>query len=377
MNAENSAVIDLSWIGGENRTNAQFDDMINNLRLLGNTGYERSMRRGIASKMLAPNSSSLQDLYLLERLFEFETLLIDESALNSCGMTIPSELNDYLKPVTPSREVYILTATELHERMSEIPKRERMLLGDFDYLPKTRYFDKLWKDTNEFPSAIAESNNSNDWIRAVFYLAFANQLGSNLLLSGQKSQYLSTISNICTDSQHEVVRRIFDAAFTEELKEHYPDEESMWSIYANQTPPIIEYVISKSVESDTSALDILDSLRQSREAVEYRDLLSQLRNYSQGTRSDRVEAMKISKSLSKVAKVWAGTLDMGNYIDYVPRTLKLKKLPLIGNILELAELDEVKLKDYLLSSPPGYLVFCASWYGKDFKFGESEGLLAK
>ena len=369
----NDAIIDLRWLNAfeEKSSTHSFIDC---LEMIGDASKPKIIRRQIAANLLKPSfSPGTEEMYLLERLFEFDHLLIDSAAFEASNIRIPYPLDEYFKRIEPTLDVYNDTAKTLKSQVAATPVETRNKLGMKDFCAKNGYHDAMWKHLRNMPSWIADSQNSNDWIRAIFYLIFADTLGVTPLMSGTKAKYLNTIGQLCLESQHDIVSKIFDGAINDEFERYHPNPESIWTQYTSTTPPIMEHILSEAVTNNRPAMEVFTELREDPRAKQYRKLMIEMRHYCQGTRGSRVELLRITKALSTVAEVWATTLDFKLQISYVPRRICLKKIPLVGQLLELASMDTLEIRDYLLNSPPGYLMFASSWYINQFPFGESEG----
>ena len=130
------------------------------------------------------------------------------------------------------------------------------------------------------------------------------------------------------------------------------------------TPPVAELIVRKCLSENHTLDEATMELRASSEVQSYRELLAEIEGALKRGRTGRLEAGKAIRALSNLALVWGESFDPSLNITRQKRTINFKHLPLIGKLLETANMSQVDLKDYILSSPPGYLAFISSWYEK-------------
>lgn len=372
-----SALLDQGWF----RDYSSSDDwqrLLVFLHQLGNPSLKPDARRMKRRHLFNPTSNAAprqSGFYLLERAFEFERLFVDKEALRLRGEEIPDEFRDFIIPLTPDLETYNRSAEMVREEINRTPQSLKNELYELGFWPKTEYFDRVFNSKGSIPASIAESEPHNDWTRAMFYLAFSEAIGVTPLLSGTKARFAQDLGARMLESQHDHVRRIFDKAFQEKWRSISEPGASAWDLWSQDAPPILEYITNQAINTDRSAYDLFMDLRGSKPAQDYRRLLGHLRECFSNGRAAQFEAIKVCNELSKVAKAWSSTLDLGAQVNYVPRKLKLRCIPVIGKILEFLQMDKLPIKDKILGSPPGYLVFCSTWYSEsfDYEFGRSDG----
>ena len=83
----------------------------------------------------------------------------------------------------------------------------------------------------------------------------------------------------------------------------------------------------------------------------------------QSGRPGLVRATKAVRQIKDLATLWNKSLDDFNLgVTHIKRKLDLSVLPLVGELLKLADMKDVEVKDWLLSHQPGYLAFISRWY---------------
>ena len=368
----NSALIDLSWFGTNNpSTSSTWESTLRLLEFLGDRSVEKQTRHHLVQDQLA--NKDCRDLYLLERLFEFDRIMIDGVAYNrNLSFRIPSELDYYFEIAQPDVSIYENAASDLRANASLLPSDIKERLQRMDWWEKTSYHDGIWGTIEQIPSGFADSTATNDWMRAFFYLSFSKAIDATPLLSGSKAKMVNSISKTIVGSQHQLVTRIINDSFSRGLTKNH----NVWDIAEITSPPIIDYVLHEAIERDISALDLMEEVRASNEAVSYRNLLKMLRETSQKAQYSADSGLHVALILEQIAEVahrWGAFLDKREGIDYTRRTLKLSKVPAIGKWLELGGMDKHEIKDLLIDEVPGYLVFCSTWYKPNFDFGASHG----
>ena len=374
-----SALLDQGWF----RDYSSLDDwkrLLQFLHKLGDPSIDRDTRRMRQQHLFDAASKGApcqSGFYLLERAFEFEHLYVDKEALRLRGVEIPAEFRDFIIPLAPDLDIYNRAAATVHKEISQIPQAQRNELYELGLWPKTEYFDRLFESMASIPPSIAQSEPHHDWTRAFFYLAFAEAIGVTPLLSGTKARFVTELGACMLRSQHLHVQKMFDEAFLDEWRIISGTGSNAWELWTQNVPPILEHITNQAIKLDTSAYNLFVDLRNSHPARDYRNLLRDLRECFSNGRAGLIEAHQVCRGLHKVAKAWSSTLDVGAQVKYVPRELKFKLIPVIGRLLEFANMDVVTVKDKILESPPGFLVFCSSWYSDalDYEFGRSDGPL--
>lgn len=363
-----SALLDQGWFRDYNGLD-DWQRLLNFLHKLGDPSIDRDTRRvkqqhlfNAASKG-APNQSGF---YLLERAFEFENLFVDKEALRLRGNEIPNEFRNFIVPLSPDLDTYNRAAATVQKEISRTPQAQRNELNELGLWPKTEYFDRLFTSQENVPTSIAQSEPHHDWTRAFFYLAFAEAIGVTPLLSGTKARFVTELGACMLKSQHDQVQKIFDDAFLEQWRTISEPGSNVWDLWSKNVPPILEHITNRAIKLDTSAYNVFMDLRDSPSARDYRNLLWKLRECVSNGRAGLIEANKVYRDLHKVAKAWSSTLDVGSEVKHVHRTLRLRCIPIIGRLLELFNMDEAMIKDKILDTPPGFLVFCSSWYSDPF-----------
>lgn len=317
-------------------------------------------------------STSLQNrLAFLEQLVVTDFIAIDQIALERDFIQLPRGLESCFRPFRPSEATYRLAENQVRKVKNEF-RNTPYMLGDIFNLTNRLSEDPFWSHTEKryhdllvrestvsrftCPS-LADSNDSLG--RALFYLEFSQELDITPNLSPDKKHWLNEFQRIVEPPLHDRISKLFDKAVTEELDTILHNAAGVSQI---ATPPVAELIVRTCLAQNRPLDEVTMELKESREAKSYREMLATIEGNLKRGRAGQIEAARAIRSLSDLASVWSEELDPTLGVFKRKRTLSFKSLPLIGKLLETANMSELEIKDYILSSPPGYLAFISSWY---------------
>ena len=322
----------------------------------------------IALKYIQIHKQIQQQLLFLEQLVVADTMAVDQIAISSSLAVFPKELESCFQLLAPEPETYLKAleaaqslkkgfptssegeacGSELSNRLSEDP---------FWAASEKEYHDALFR--RGVYTALADSHDSLG--RALFYLEFSRRLGVTPTLSSGKQFWLEEFKQRLVPPLHRKIADMFDKAVSEQLLTVLDD---VTAVRALETPPVAELIVRTSLRENLPLDTVTMELRDSKEARSYRSLLADIEGLLATGREGLLEAARAISGLSKVASQWSKSLDPGLGVSRKSRRISLKTLPAIGWLLEAADMSEMQLKDYVLTSPPGYLAFISSWYAK-------------
>ncbi|MCB9960386.1 MAG: hypothetical protein H6843_17455 [Rhodospirillaceae bacterium] len=372
VNSGSTAVVDLGWFSDVGPS-SYWPRIIDRFSFFGNRKIAKSCRIDVARTSFFDESWGIgpSDYLLLESFFEFDHIFVDGNATRAGqSLEIPAELAGIFQVRRPTNSVYADAISLLQKFLriyrSEIAEYDKVF-GDLPF-PKTHYFDRLFsvfdiKDSYGILARLANSDMENDYHRALFYVAFAQSLNSTAFMSAQKAEFLEKSTLYAFRSQHERVYKIIDSSFRKEFAEICRESEVEWCGWVENVPPIMEHVVSVSISRDVSPIEYMMHLRDSRDAVEYRRLLCELRVAASGLgRKNYLEALRIKKDVKRMADDWAKILDVSVGVRWAPRRLLWRVLPVFGKVFEFFGYGESEIKSKIVGEGCGYLRFCSLWY---------------
>lgn len=309
-------------------------------------------------------------LMLLEQIVIADSLVVDKAAANRMQVSLPEGLKGIVRLETPPIDVYKKTYDAVQEIKREIREEnvaeERIKLEKLTLLGAD---DPFWSGTEKefhdeldrsFQGKIGSVADSQDSLgRAIFYLEFGHYLGHVPFLSAGKRHWLTVFKQALVPPLHEKIVKMFDAQIQRELELHLCEVLAEETV---DTPPVAELILRESINKQRPMLDIAIELRETKHSIDYRELLRSIRAALRQGRSGRIEAEQAIRGLSRIAFLWGTHLDLQMGLTRTERVLKFDQMPIIGGLLKAASMDTVKLRDFLFETPPGYLVFIASWY---------------
>lgn len=363
-------LIDFGWFGHNNPGENDWRRLREKLDVFEGGKIPDDQKGPVIQKLLQHNSFA-RSLFLLERVFEYDKLFIDGVALGERPhFVVPSELKDVFEVHNPDIEIYNQTGralTDFHRDNSE-----SLFLDEWKKLRSwgdSNYHDELFEEMDKVPGIFADSRGTNDWARAIFYLQLAKAIDAIPVLSSPKMSMLNSMGISVLGSQHAVVTQFLNEGFRSGAEDIF-GRSDVFQLLEYEAPPILEFLVKRSAEKNISIITALNDLRQTNNAKRYREFLTKMRVYASNldNKSNRIEYLKIAREIKRIAKAWGESLNNETGISYVPRKIKLSTLPLVGKILEIANMSEIEIKDLVLWGVPGHLAFCASWYEPKFKF---------
>jgi hypothetical protein len=300
-------------------------------------------------------------LSFLEQIVVSEKLIIDEAALSESTFSLPAGLESEFTKICPNQRVYEKTVKNTFNILrgifnggDEVMTREE-LDNQLWSMAEKQYHDILSKSAF-FPTAsLAATNNSA--ARAIFYLEFSKELGFPPFLSKDKKNWLEFLRKLTRPTFHECITKLFKGAIFNDLEEFIGDVD----VYPAM-PPVAELIVRNSIMKAIPLDEATLEIKYLPGARDYRKLLNELEGAMRRGWSGRSDVQKILQSLKKVADVWGKSIDFDLNVTRSQRTFKIGKLPIIGKLLEVASMDELTIKDFILNSPPGYIVFIREWF---------------
>jgi len=315
-------------------------------------------------------SVSLQRyLILLEHLVLFDLILFDKHAATVAGATISRDLSSFIKAVDVPTVVYQKASKAVDEVKKKLidkltqPQIESLIkpspLGGGDPFwsgGEKRLHDRFEEENiRGIPRSLANTNDSLG--RALFYLEVSRALRTPCSLSGGKSLWLSTIRETILPTVHEKIAQLIDNEIKKAVGELIAAGPDL------PCGPVAEMVLRDSIfKKEPLSATAIRIREEDTDAKDYRQLLAELRMEIDKGRFGWKRVGEIMKQLKRVAEIWSSSQDFRLEVSRKKRTLKLDKLPLIGDLLSFASMDEVEIRDVLLNKPPGYLAFIAKWY---------------
>lgn len=295
----------------------------------------------------------------LEQVVVNEVLYVDRLAAQTTGLQLPDALKGIVVYKAPTREDYAAVEATVTEEVSLLMQLSRevrvQLPDDLQSMDDENYHDVLFKEH----AGLGFADTTDSLQRALFYIAFSERLGVVPFLSDGKVRWYESIGAAVTKTMHEVLSQRIDAIVLGEL-----DAEMARSTAVTEVPlpPVAEWILRKSVTEATSPLEAALTLRESPAAASYRKLLVDLTGSAARGRAGLLEQGKALASLDAAAKEWGAHFDPALGVGRQQRTLQLAKLPVIGWLLKLAEMDKVKVRDWVIAPKPNHIAFVSSWY---------------
>lgn len=338
--------------------------------------HDQSTRDAIFSHVMSDvRGAGLSDLLLFaEHLVVNEFFVVDELALDARLGQIPREIAAYVQRRRPPEAVYSAAADAVLKlarglwESSGNSEALTQLLEEITAEAASQFWSSEDKQLHEFMArsnlamslvASAASTGGDTLSRVLFYLEYGRHLGDVPLLGPGKRRWLQHIGQRMQSSIHDVITKKFDDAvlgtITGELSDAFAPSRM-------RSPPVAELVLKKAIAEGITILESAAQIREAPEALDYRDLLQELRTQLGRGRSGMLDAQRAIAGLDKIAKSWGERSDVQVGISYRPRTISFEKLPLIGDLLKAADMSKAEIRDRILNAPPGYLAFISTWY---------------
>jgi hypothetical protein len=107
------------------------------------------------------------------------------------------------------------------------------------------------------------------------------------------------------------------------------------------------------------------SLRETKEAISFRIWLKEIQ--SDLTSGDRVRIQNAAKkalSVDKYFEEWSKEIDPSYGFTKTKRIVKLGKIPVVGWLFDLCNVDNINIDDPILTAPEKHLAFFARMYSE-------------
>jgi len=216
---------------------------------------------------------------------------------------------------------------------------------------------ELQDDLPPFPGLpLCCTNSMMTLARAHFYLELARELGVALSIDPIRSRYFEVLlarmrENIQRGTPEKVLA-FFEERVLRQSIDQYPGLISV----DLSIPPVAELVVTiakrKRCSLHTAALEV----RESKNAVRFRQWCAQLRALEGQGRAAAKEQAEMLDELKQVCEIWRK--DVHEEVEYKTRRLNLEKLPLIGQVLKALNMHEsVVIKDPVLRPSRRYSYF--------------------
>ena len=290
---------------------------------------------GIAQELLsqALRKHSRDYWTILEGLVVFDEILYDAYAFQRFPATPDmtrrlahlSEIG--LTPSIWPKEVYENTASAVRQLKEygdqSVIDKETVVIKSFDHGEK-RYHDDLGKTEGLELFSFAETQNTFE--RALFYAELGHHLGLHLLPKTQdESTFLEVLSKVYKNP-HQTIQ---DAVKDYDIQMR-PAEAVI------SAPPLAHKIAWTSITTGRSRLDVVNELRESDNARDYRRHIADLQGELNNDTVSSKAVEKIQKEFKKIVDVWLerGSRDEG--VKYKTRNIRVQVLPIIAALSEVA-----------------------------------------
>lgn len=321
-----------------------------------------------------PNSGFEEILLFAEQLVVNEYFVVDALALNAGLAAVPDVLAPFVQRRDPPIEVYKTAAAEvlkltrsLWDSAGQSPALTQLLgemssdrVNEFWSGPEKRLHEYMERSGASLQMvSSAESTGGDTLSRALFYLEFGKHLGDVPLLGPGKRRWLQIIGEGLKLSLHQTIANRFDGKVLAELHAQCPQAFESTTL---RTPPVAELILKKGIAEGLPLMEAAIIIRDTPVAIDYRGMLSELKDCLRRGRSGALKAQKALVGLDKLAESWAKYNDSTIGVTRRPRRISFQKLPVLNELLESVSMSEVEILDWILERPPGYLAFMSSWY---------------
>lgn len=202
----------------------------------------------------------------------------------------------------------------------------------------------------------ARANEDNYLLSTHHYLDLAQELDVYACLHPERVSYLTERFNgSCPKSSlAKILVRHFDSQMV---------DDTVSQIYEINfgVPPITDLVL-QVVGSGADVVSAILEVRESRNAVAFRRWCSEFDDElrSLNGRSAATLVKKVIKEVDQAATRWNDDINLG--VKYERRTLELKKLSLVGPLLEAIGIDQVSIPDPVIRPGKPHLLFLNDLY---------------
>jgi hypothetical protein len=207
------------------------------------------------------------------------------------------------------------------------------------------------------PAASANDIDREFQAYALDYLGAAQTLGVYLGLAPERSRFLKRLLGASAPSEivsQAVVSRADSAILRSPKLEFVGVDFSV--------PPVGEFVVGRARAQRVTLVDAAIEVRNSKHASAFRARCAEIDHElgSAGRRSAVRLLQKLVADVDRVTASWAMDLDDG--VRYVKRTVSLRKLPLLGPLLEAIGLAEFSIRDPVIRPRDKSLLFLNDLY---------------
>lgn len=113
-----------------------------------------------------------------------------------------------------------------------------------------------------------------------------------------------------------------------------------------EIPAISEMVAKLSSEKECPIHEAVIEVRQSRNAIKFREWCQIYNKAMAGGRSGSKEVSELRKELQNACEIWRDNIK--EEVDYKTRTISLEKIPIAGGILKSLNMDKLNVRDKIL-----------------------------
>lgn len=299
-------------------------------------------------------------LALLEAYVLYDELIIDESSLSTVLSRNSNIKNEQLYTDHLSRIVSSAPLTETHK--AEINTNVSSFIdilnqndiksifnfyksSDIELEPVSYMFIKDGAMSEVSSTLFGQSTNKP--IRALFYHELSQCSGMPLILHPVKHKILNTLNTEILSNISDLYSKLTGEVIGQ-LSEYELDL---------QMPPLAFALLTESLKNDIPLIDAAINMKQDREVVSLRNLLSKLHNAEQQGR------LYYQKQIKKSAREIVTRLNERS--EYTmpflsSKTLYLNEIPAISNVLKLLGIGKVSCPDIILYEKP-YVTLFDKW----------------
>jgi hypothetical protein len=200
--------------------------------------------------------------------------------------------------------------------------------------------------------------SNDDAERALFYAELSDGLSIPVLISDGKQKWLQEINRRIWTDINSVIKKMVDEEAKKVILSRIGESGILSPIDDIQYPPLAEMIVRLAQSKSWSLVDAAKKIRESPEAVAYRNLLAQL--YSDA-RMGRAGQDKLSITLSEIQHSFSDWYERTDKSG-TPVKLQLGKIPKIGWLFELIGLGQITINLPFRVPDKPYLSFIFNWY---------------
>lgn len=296
---------------------------------------------------------------LLGRMVVYDFLAVDSIALTSLGIkALP--FPEFIKAIKIPDEIY----EDVFDKIA--PFYEKYGSHDLNHwMTNITIDDGFDKDYHEkihmgAMSALLASSDQTA-LRTFFYLELAKVGEIALSLNPCKEKWFKFFANHIRPEVFRIIQSKVDKVMLNTTKRLVSETYNL--TYKFPFPPLIESIFKIARQEKISLFDSVCKIRETTPAKSFRKWLSELQKISTNNPTTGLnKAAREIQGLLTLVKDWEKLGDTKINRNYKIRNLKVRTFPTIGWIFKLFEIDHISIKDPILTSPPQYFNFIASWY---------------